>query len=214
MRDLFSNDTGPTCDDTTTCERSRRLLPTTGRATSSSVATRVRRTAAPGSGTERERRHSALNSSALLRSFARASFFGKTPPERAPMLPGLGSDSETSSNGLATRSCPSDSAPVALALTTSGTGCSCSPQRPTPTASMFWCRDVEQLLARRERCRQQHRNGNGFGLTIGQWCAIQRIDLTPELVEAMLGFPVGWTDCAASATRLTFGSHAPSGSAS
>jgi hypothetical protein len=116
------------------------------------------------------------------------------------MLPGLGGASETSLSSVATRSCPSDSAPVALALTTSGTGCSCSLVHPTPSASLFGCRDLAKLLARRERCKAQHANGNGFGLTLGQWAALQGFDLTPEMVEVMLGFPVGWTDCAASAT--------------
>ena len=127
---------------------------------------------------------------------------------------GLGSDSETSSSALATRSCPSDSVPVALALTTSGTGCSCSPQRPTPTASLFGCRDVAKLLERRERCRERTGNGNGFGLTLGQWCAIEGVDLTPEMVEEMLGFPAGWTDCAASETPSMSESPVPSENAS
>lgn len=56
------------------------------------------------------------------------------------------------------------------------------------------------MLARRERLKAQHGNGNGFGLTLGQWCAMNGVDLTPEMVERMLGFPVGWTDCGCSAT--------------
>lgn len=56
------------------------------------------------------------------------------------------------------------------------------------------------MLARRERLKRQHGNGNGFGLTLGQWCAMNGVELTPEMVEQMLGFPEGWTDCGCSAT--------------
>jgi hypothetical protein len=65
---------------------------------------------------------------------------------------------------------------------------------------MFGCRDVERMLARRERLKREHGNGNGFGLTLGQWCAVEGMNLTPELVEAMLGFPDRWTDCGCSET--------------
>lgn len=67
------------------------------------------------------------------------------------------------------------------------------------------------MLARRERLKQQHGNGNGFGLTLGQWAAVQGIELTPEMVEAMLGFPEGWTDCACSGTPSMFASPDSSG---
>jgi hypothetical protein len=80
-----------------------------------------------------------------------------------------------------------------LALTTSGTDCSCSPRFPTPTASAFGCKDVAKMLARRERCRRRTGNGNGFGLTLGQFCALQGISLTPELQERLMGFPEGWS---------------------
>jgi DNA (cytosine-5)-methyltransferase 1 len=39
---------------------------------------------------------------------------------------------------------------------------------PTPSASGFECADVPKLLARRERCKAKHTNGNGFGLTLNQ----------------------------------------------
>lgn len=193
--------TGPMFADTTTSEPSRQT-PTTGPAISSSAATRARRTAAPGLPQERERRHLALSSSALLMRFARALYSERTLPESEQMHPGLGGGFEMSSKHVATRSCPSDSVPVALGLTTSGTGCSCSPTMPTPSASLFGCRDVARMLARRERLKQEHGNGNGFGLTLGQWAAVNSVELTPEMMEGMLGFPVGWTDCGCSATPL------------
>lgn len=38
---------------------------------------------------------------------------------------------------------------------------------PTPTANNFECKDMEAMLARRERAKQKSGNGNGFGLTLG-----------------------------------------------
>lgn len=203
MLDLFSPSIGPTSGATTTPAPSRPLIPPSGPVTSSSAAIRAKRTVRPALPAELARRHSALNSSALLTRFARALFSERTPPESVQMLPGLGGDSGTSSRIVATRSCPSDSDPVALGLSTSGTGCSCLLSRPTPSASLFGCKDVERMLARRERLKQQHGNGNGFGLTLGQWAAVNGVDLTPEMVEAMLGFPAGWSGCGCSATPST-----------
>jgi hypothetical protein len=80
-----------------------------------------------------------------------------------------------------------------LAHSTSATGCSCSATIPTPSASLFGCRDVPAMLERRQRCKDRTGNGNGFGLTLGQWAALNNIALTPERVEQMMGFPVGWT---------------------
>lgn len=203
------SDAGPTPGAMTTPGPSRPTI--AGAATCSPAATPARRTAEPESRWGRERRLSALSSSALLTRFARALFSERTPPDPAPMLPGLGGDSETSSKTVATRSSPFASGPVALGLTTSGTGCSCSLSKPTPSASLFGCKDVARMLARRERLKQQHGNGNGFGLTLGQWCAVEGITLAPEMVEAMLGFPLGWTDCGCSGTPSM--SASPAGSA-
>ncbi len=38
---------------------------------------------------------------------------------------------------------------------------------PTPSASEFHTKDAEALIARRERCKATAKNGNGFGLTLG-----------------------------------------------
>jgi hypothetical protein len=80
-----------------------------------------------------------------------------------------------------------------LGLTTGGTGCSCSPRYPTPTASLFGGRDATLLLARREKYKRKYGN-NGFGLTLGQYCLLNNVELTPELVEGLMGFPEKWTD--------------------
>lgn len=159
----------------------------------------------PESPPERRLRHSVLSSSASLRSFALALFSGRTPPAVGPTPPGPGNDSETLCQTLATLSCPSASVPVALGRATRGTGCSCSLRHPTPSASLFGCKDLEKLLARRERCKEKHGNGNGFGLTLGQWAALNGVELTPEAVEEMMGFPPGWTDCGPSGTPSTPG---------
>lgn len=40
---------------------------------------------------------------------------------------------------------------------------------PTPTAQAFQTHNAERLLERREECKATHQNGNGFGLTLGNW---------------------------------------------
>jgi hypothetical protein len=52
---------------------------------------------------------------------------------------------------------------------------------------------MEKVMERRRSCKKRHDNGNGFGLTLGQWCALHKVTMTPELVEQMMGFPAGWT---------------------
>lgn len=199
---------GPTFHDSMTSETSPQKsddLGSTTALTSSAEATPARKTAVPELQRERERRLWVMSSSASLASFARALFSERTRREQEGMLPGLGGDSETPLRALAIWCCPSDSAPVALGRTISGTGCSCSPKRPTPSASLFGCKDVEKVIARRKRCKQKHGNGNGFGLTLGQWCAMNEMELAPEMVEEMMGFPAGWTACASSETPSTPG---------
>lgn len=52
---------------------------------------------------------------------------------------------------------------------TGGNGCG---GWPTPSAEAFEPADVERLRGRRERCKEQSRNGNGFGLSLGQAVAM------------------------------------------
>lgn len=167
-----------------------------GPATSSAEGTPARRTVGPESGVPPRSRALAMSSCGLLMRCALALFSGRIRPSPGQMLLGPGIDFDPSWSRAVTWSCPSDSGPVALALTTDGTDCSCSPRFPTPTASLFGCRDTEKLLARRGRCKARHGNGNGFGLTLGQFCAVEGIDCTPDLAEMLMGFPSGWTDVA------------------
>lgn len=50
---------------------------------------------------------------------------------------------------------------------TSAAGSTGSPW-PTATANDFLVRDLDRLQARRQAMKEAHRNGNGFGLTLGQ----------------------------------------------
>lgn len=43
---------------------------------------------------------------------------------------------------------------------------------PTPSTSGFECKDVERMLERRKECKEGAGNGNGFGLTLGQYVAM------------------------------------------
>jgi hypothetical protein len=49
------------------------------------------------------------------------------------------------------------------------------------------------MLSRRKRCKERTGNGNGFGLTLGQWCALNGVEMSPEMVERLMGVPPGWT---------------------
>ncbi len=65
---------------------------------------------------------------------------------------------------------------------------------PTPDGSAFGTVDVPKMLARRQRIKDTGKNGNGFGLTIGQAVAVSDGGpLNPEWVEWLMGYPAGWT---------------------
>lgn len=90
--------------------------------------------------------------------------------------PGRGGGFDTSWRGLATALCPSDYGRVALAGSIEGTGCTCSQSRrqlPTPSSSNFSAVDVPRMLERRRKLKGKHGNGNGFGLTLGQYLAVE-----------------------------------------
>lgn len=44
---------------------------------------------------------------------------------------------------------------------------------PTPSASGFEAADAQRLMERREQCKESTGNGNGFGLTLGQFACLE-----------------------------------------
>ena len=176
-----------------TRELSRRMKEI-GMSSSSSEAIHAKRTADSESHEEHCSQASEPSSSALLMNFARDLYSERTQANSGPMLPGLGGDLETSCAEWAIASSHSDSGRVVLALTTGGSGCSCSPRFPTPTASTHnKPRDREKLLERRRETKERVGNGNGFGLNLGQFCLVHGIEMTLELYESLMGFPENWS---------------------
>ena len=66
---------------------------------------------------------------------------------------------------------------------------------PTPTKNEMRTRCRSTLIARRERCKAKHKNGNGFGLTLGNYLTMQGCDgeMSPMWIEQLMGWPIGWT---------------------
>lgn len=189
MPDECLNDIGPTCGDGTTCGHSHPSPLTTGGATSSRVATLARPTASQAGLGEVARRVSAVTSSALLMHFGLALFYEKTRV-RERMLPGLGGECGVSWSRLVTLCCPSDCERVALGLTANGTGCSCSPNWYAPTATDWkgGTKAERKDGGNRGQFRHQYTRRTGY------------LYPDPAVMEAVLGFPAGWTECEPSGT--------------
>jgi hypothetical protein len=180
---------------------------------SSSEEIPAKRTADSESPTVHPRPASAASFSALLRSFALGLCSERTRAGSGPMLPGLGGSSPMVYSPSDTKCSPSASEPVALASIIAGRGCSCLPRFPTPTASSHnMVKDVVKLVSRRERQKALGRNGNGFGLNLGQYCAIHGIPFTATLLESLMGFPHGWIDGTCEGTAMPSPPPSPSGS--
>jgi hypothetical protein len=133
-------------------------------------------------------RVSAVTSSAWLMRFARALFSERIRVTSDGMLPGLGGGCEMGWNRLVTLSCPLGCERVALALSTNGRGCSCSPSLPTPIAS-----DWRGGKRRRKKGSQVNLR-DVYTQTTG-W-----LYLPVEAMEAAMGFPITWTECEPSET--------------
>lgn len=59
---------------------------------------------------------------------------------------------------------------------------------PTPSASGFEAADAKRLMERREECKESTGNGNGFGLTLGQFaCLESAMWLTATAVDVARG---------------------------
>lgn len=156
--------------------------------TSSSAATRAKKTATPEDQQKQLARLSAVSSSALLTNFALALWSGRTrqPSEKTP--PGPGGDSDLNLSDLVTQCCPSDSGRVALGRTSGATACSCSPNFRAPNA-----RDWKGMSAKSWRERTK---GDKTPTLPDQIGGVPH----PEFVEELYGFPIGWTDCEGLAT--------------
>lgn len=70
---------------------------------------------------------------------------------------------------------------------TSAAGSTGSPW-PTATANDFLVRDLDRLQARRQATKEAHRNGNGFGLTLGQAMMLATWP-TPKASDGAKGSP-------------------------
>ena len=66
---------------------------------------------------------------------------------------------------------------------------------PTPSANEYRTMDRDRLIERREQCKATVKNGNGFGLTLGNALTMagESGALNPMWVEWLMGFPLGWT---------------------
>ena len=148
--------------------------------TSSVEETHAKRTQEHDRDTTPQARRSALSSSALFRTVAHALFSERIQPTSAETLPGLGGSSEQNLSDLAILLGPSECEPVALALTTSGTDCSCLVSYPTPTK-----RDWKGQSSRRWRDRPSKSPAN--------LCDVIGGPPHPEFCEALMGFPTGWS---------------------
>lgn len=140
-------------------------------------------------GTEQVTLRRPITLSALLVSVARALWCGRIQQPSEQMRLGLGGDSGASLSDSAMPFCPSDYAPVALGLTTLGLDCSCLPHYRTPTA-----RDWKGQSALSWRTRT---TGDTTPTLPDQIGGVPH----PEFVEALMGFPIGWTELDHSGTR-------------
>lgn len=55
---------------------------------------------------------------------------------------------------------------------------------PTPNAQEFGCKDVQRLLERKRECKERTGNGNGFGMTLGQFL---QVELAPYMTPRAKG---------------------------
>lgn len=176
-------------DDGTMCEPFRRFPMKSGSSISSAAATHARKTAMPGNGLGLSSRVSALSSSAFLMRFAHACFSERIPRTFAMTLPGLGGDSDFLLSRLVTLCSHSEYAPVVLALTISGTDCSCLVSLPTPCK-----RDWKGMSSKKWRDRMPSESRKRAEKPFATLPDAIGGPPHPEFVEAVMGFPIGWTD--------------------
>jgi hypothetical protein len=132
------------------------------------------------------------NSSALLEYFARELWSGRILGPADQTLFGTGLECEDLFGILDTLSCPSDYDRVALGATIGGIVCSCSATYPTPTAS-----DWKGSTGRGSRKGTLAERLSVLTKSEGETTYPH-----PEFVEALIGFPILWTDLEDSAMPL------------
>jgi len=84
----------------------------------------------------------------------------------------------------------------------------------TPSVNNYEQQDESALNARRERCKEKHENGNGFGMTLGNQASLAVSGETPNGSGAgtgnggqlnpahsrwLMGLPRAWDDCTVTA---------------
>ncbi len=176
-----SPNTGPTCGDGVTCEPSHPKA--NGELTLFAAATPARPTALQAGRLEVVQRALGVTSSGLLKHFARELWSAKIR-QHERMLPGLGSEFDAGLSRLVTLACPSDCEAAALGLTASGSECLCSPNWYSPTATDWKGGSHKERKdgGNRSAFRHQHTRRTGF------------LYPDPEVMEAVLGYQVGWTE--------------------
>lgn len=152
------------------------------------AAIRAKRTVQLSAPINQSTRVSAVSSSALLMRCAQELWSAKIRRMSEGTLPGLGGDSELALNRLVTLACPSDCERVALALSTSGSECSCSPKWRTPTATDW------KGGKRRTKHGTQKNLRDQWTQTFGS------LYMPAEALEVAQGFPAGWTELDAAET--------------
>lgn len=155
----------------------------------SSGETHAKKTATPEREVHARNRASAVSSSVLLMHFAHALWSEKIHPPSDVMLLGPGDDFDPSLSRLVTLACPSDCEPVALGLSTSVTGCSCSVRYPTPTRS-----DRKGMSSK--KWRLQRPGKTGFVRFTDVLGGVPH----PDFLELVMGFPEKWTETEPSET--------------
>lgn len=77
----------------------------------------------------------------------------------------------------------------------------------TPSASEMRTHDRDKLIARRKAAKAKAKNGNGFGLTLGNEATMylaetgDHAQLNPEFPRWLMGFPAAWSSSGGMATR-------------
>lgn len=130
----------------------------------------------------------AVISSELLMNFALDLFYERTRHQSGQMRLGPGFAFEQSWSASVTSSCPSDCELVALGRTTKETGCFCSVSFPTPCK-----RDHKGMSSQSWRERE---GAKAFATLPDKIGGVPH----PEFVEALMGFPIGWSELEHSAT--------------